>query len=146
MALVRFDPFRQLEEISNRWGAFGPRQATLAGDVDTFGDWTPAMDVQESDTEFLVKTDLPDVPRDQIKVGIENGVLTIEGERRQERDEKTKHYHRLERSYGSFMRRMTVPPGVDDTKVSADFKNGVLAVHLPKSAGARSRGVNVAVG
>lgn len=145
MALVRFDPFRQLEEMSSRLGAFAGRQSA-ATDVDTFGEWTPAMDIQESDTEFLVKTDLPDVPREQVKVGIENGVLTIEGERRQEKDEKTKHYHRLERAYGSFMRRMTVPPGVDEAKVSAEFKNGVLSVHLPKSAGARPRSVNVAIG
>ena len=104
------------------------------------------MDVQETDTEFLVKTDLPDVPRDQVTVGIENGVLTIEGERRQERNEKTKHYHRLERAYGTFMRRLAVPPGVDETKVTAEYKNGVLAVHLPKAPNARPRSVNVAIG
>jgi HSP20 family protein len=114
--------------------------------MDSFGDWAPAMDVQETDTDYLVKTDLPEVPKDQIKINIEDGVLTIEGERKQEKDEKTKHYHRMEREYGKFVRRLTIPSEVDVPKVVADFKDGVLSVRLPKSAAVRPKNVSVKVG
>lgn len=145
MSLIRFDPFRDLEEMSTRLGSMLGRR-TAQGEVDSFGDWAPAMDVQENDAEYLVKTDLPEVPKDQIKVGIEDGVLTIEGERRHEKDEKTMQYHRLERAYGKFVRRLTVPGEVDESKVAAEFKDGVLSVHLPKLASARPRNVSVKVG
>jgi HSP20 family protein len=145
MSLTRFDPFRELEEMSARLGSLVGRRG-LKDEPGIFGDWAPAMDVQETDTEYLVKTDLPEVPKDQIKIGIENGLLTIEGERRQEKDEKTKHYHRLEREYGRFVRRLTVPGEVDEANVSAEFKDGVLSVHLPKSPAARPKTVNVKVG
>lgn len=145
MALVRFDPFRELEEMSARLGPVLVRRGT-PGTVDSFGDWAPAMDVQEKEGEYLIKTDLPDVPREQIKVGVENGVLTIEGERRQEKDEKTTHYHRLEREYGKFVRRLTMPSEVEDSKISAEFKDGVLTVHLPKSVAARPKNVSIKVG
>jgi HSP20 family protein len=145
MALVRFDPFRELEDLSTRVGALLARRSGPQADLDVFGDWAPAVDVQESDAEYLVKADLPEVTRDNVKVGIEDGVLTLEGERRQEKDEKTKHYHRLERAYGKFVRRLTVPTEVDETKVTAEFKDGVLSVHLPKSPTARPRSVAVKV-
>ncbi len=146
MALVRFDPFRELEEMSSRVGALlGRRAAGQQGDMDGFGDWAPAVDVQETDTEYLVKADLPEVARDNVKVGIEDGVLTLEGERRQEKDEKTRHYHRLERAYGKFVRRLTVPTEVEEAKVTAEFKDGVLSVHLPKSPAARPRNVTVQI-
>ena len=145
MALIRFDPFRELEELSTRFGPFLSRKQT-PGTVDSFGDWAPAMDVQEKEAEYLIKTDLPEVPKDQIKIGVENGVLSIEGERQQEKDEKTTHYHRLEREYGKFVRRLTLPSEVDEQKITAEFKDGVLTVHLPKSAAARPKNVSVKVG
>lgn len=145
MALVRFDPFRELEEMSNRLGAIMGRRGSK-DEPEIFGDWSPAMDVEENEGEYLVKADLPEVPKEQIKVGIENGLLTIEGERKQEKDEKTKHYHRLEREYGKFVRRLTVPSEVDEGKVSAEFKDGVLKVHLPKSPAARPKNVSIKVG
>lgn len=144
MALVRFDPFRELEEVSTRLGTmFGRRGA--GGALDNLGDWAPPVDVEETETEFLVKTDLPDMPREQIKVALEDGVLTIEGERRQEKQEKKPHYHRLEREYGKFVRRLMMPSDIDETKVTADLKNGVLSVRLPKSSAARPRTVAVKV-
>ena len=84
MALARFDPFRELEEMSTRLGTMMGRRRNTQGDVDSFGDWVPPMDVQETDTEYLVKMDLPEVRREDVKVGIESGVLSIEGERQHE--------------------------------------------------------------
>jgi HSP20 family protein len=144
MNLTRFDPFRELEEMSTRLGSMLGRSFGRS-DIESFGDWSPALDVQESDAEYLVKADLPDMTKENVKVGIEDGVLTIEGERKQEKEETTKKYHRLERAYGKFVRRLTVPSDVDEAKVAAEFKNGVLNVHLPKAAAARPRTVQVNV-
>lgn len=143
MNLTRFDPFRELEEMSARLGSLlGPR---LRPDFEAFGDWSPAVDVQETETEYLIKADLPDMTREQVKVGIEEGVLTLEGERKQEKEETTKKYHRLERAYGKFVRRLTVPSDVDEARVTAEFKSGVLHVHMPKSKAARPRSVTISV-
>jgi len=146
MDIVRWDPFRELGDISTRLNAlFGqPLGRRLEGDG--LADWMPAMDVQETDKEYLIKADLPDVKRDDVKVGVEDGVLTVEGERRQEQEEKGKKFHRIERAYGKFVRRLTLPTDVDAQKIAADFKEGVLNVHLPKSANARPRTIDVKVG
>jgi HSP20 family protein len=143
MNLTRFDPFREFEEMSSRVGSILGRAGRR--DVEGFGDWAPAVDVQEGDSEYLIKADLPEMTKENVKLGIEDGILTIEGERRQENEENTKKYHRLERAYGKFVRRLTVPPDVNEGQVKAEFKNGVLTVHMPKSANARSRSVNVPV-
>ena len=98
-----------------------------------------------TDTEYLVKTDLPDLKKEDVKVAIQDGVLSLEGERKQEKEEKTKKYHRVERSYGTFVRRLSVPADVDQQKVQAEFKDGVLTVHMPKSASAKPRSIDVTV-
>ena len=118
---------------------------TTNADGAFFADWAPAMDVQETDKEYLIKADLPDVKKEDVKVGIEDGILSVEGERKQEKEEKGRKFHRIERAYGKFVRRMTVPTDVDATKVAAEFKDGVLNVHLPKSADAKPRMVDVKV-
>ena len=145
MNLIRFDPFRELEVMSSRLNRLLGAPPVVSDEADGFGAWAPAMDVEETDKEYLIKADLPDVKKPDVKVGIEEGVLTIEGERRQEKEEKGTKYHRLERSYGRFVRRLTVPTDVDQAQVGADFKDGVLNVHLPKSANAKPRSVDIKV-
>jgi HSP20 family protein len=148
MNIARWDPFRELEEMYGRlnrvFGQPGPRRASDEGEA--FADWAPALDLEETDGEYLVKADLPAVTKEDVTVSIEDGVLSIEGERKQEKEEKGKKFHRIERSYGKFLRRLTVPTDADPQKVSAEFKNGVLNVHLPKSATAKPRAINVKVG
>ncbi len=147
MNIVRFDPLKDWDDLSTRLTrlmGLGPRMTTGA-DNTFFADWTPAVDVQETDNEYLIKADLPDVKREDVKVGIEEGVLSLEGERKQEKEEKGKKFHRVERVYGKFVRRMTVPTDVDTTKVAADFRDGVLNIHLVKSANAKPRMVDVKV-
>lgn len=144
MALVKWEPFHELEEIQSRLNRFfgSPR----AGDeAMTFADWSPAMDVQETDQEYGIKADLPDVKKEDVKVTFENGVLGIEGERRFEKEDKNKKYHRIERSYGKFVRRFALPTEVDGAKVTAEFKDGVLSVVLPKSAKAVAQTIDVKV-
>ena len=107
--------------------------------------WSPAVDVQENENEYLVKADLPDVKKEDVKVELLDGTLTIEGERQQEKEEKGKTFHKIEREYGKFLRRFAMPSEVDASKVQADFKNGVLNVHLPKSATAKPKAIDVKV-
>jgi HSP20 family protein len=148
MNMVRWDPFRELEEMSSRLNRFFGRQGLTAqpsenGDV--FADWAPAVDVQETDTEYLVKADLPAVKKEDVKISVEDGILAVEGERKQEKEEKNRKFHRIERSYGKFVRRLAMPTDVDQQKVAAEFKDGVLNVHLPKSPVAKPRTIDVKV-
>jgi HSP20 family protein len=146
MNLIRFDPFRELEDLSSRLSTYLNRPGSARpAEVDGFSEWAPAIDVQETDAEYLIKADLPEVPKADVKVGLENGILTIEGERRQEKEEKGKKFHRVERTYGKFVRRLSVPSEVDDQKIAAEFKEGVLTVHLPKTPLAKPRSIDVKV-
>ena len=104
------------------------------------------MDISETDAEYLIKAELPEVKKDDVNVTVQEGVLTIHGERGQEKEEKGKKYHRVERSYGSFVRSFTVPGDVDETKVRAESKDGLLHLHLPKSEKAKPKAIEVKVG
>jgi HSP20 family protein len=112
----------------------------------TFAQWAPAVDVQETDKEYLVKADLPEVKKDDVKVQFQDGVLSLEGERKIEKEEQGKKFHKIERGYGKFVRRFSLPSEIDAAKVTAEFKDGVLSVHLPKSATARPKAIEVKVG
>ena len=103
------------------------------------------MDIAEDDKEYTVKAELPGLNKENIKVSVEGGVLSIAGERKVEKEEKNKRYHRIERSYGSFTRSFTLPDDASGEKVSAEFKDGVLKVHLPKEEKAKSQSVEVKI-
>jgi HSP20 family protein len=144
MNLTRWDPFRELDALSSRMNQLFPATVRRNDDV-TFADWAPAVDVQETDKEYLVKADLPEIKKEDMKIAIDDGVLSMEGERKQEKEEKNKKFHKVERVYGKFVRRMALPSDVDETKVSAEFKDGVLNVHLPKAPTARPHSVDVKI-
>jgi len=147
-ALTRWDPFKELEAMQNRVAKLfelAPMKTNGEKETMAVADWTPSVDVVEDEKEWVVKTDLPEVKKDQIKVTVENGVLTITGERKAEKEEKGKKYHRIERSYGSFMRGFTLPDGADAAKVNAEFKEGVLTVHVPKGEKAQPKPIDVKV-
>jgi HSP20 family protein len=146
MSLVRWDPFRELEDVSNRFNRFFGRGASEAPkDTMMAFDWAPTVDIAETETEFQIKAELPDVKKDDVKVSVDKGVLRLEGERRQEKEEKGKKYHRVERSYGSFLRTFVLPDNIDEGKVRAEFKDGVLHVVLPKTEKARPKAVEVKI-
>jgi HSP20 family protein len=147
-ALTRWDPFKEMEDMQSRMAKlFGLTPARLGNgqELMTNPEWLPSVDIVEDQKEWLVKADLPEVKKEDVKVTVENGVLTITGERKFEKEEKDKKYHRVERSYGNFLRSFTLPEGADGTKVAADFKDGVLKVHLPKSEKAKNQAVEVKV-
>ena len=147
-ALSKWNPFRELDEIQNRLSSLFGRTPVrgLGEEAMTVSEWTPLVDITEDDKEYLIKAELPEVKKEDVKVTVENGTLTITGERKFEKEEKDKKYHRIERAYGSFMRSFPLPEGAAGEKVSADFKDGVLKVHLPKSAEAKPKSIDVKVG
>ena len=137
MNIVKWSPFRELEDIQTRLNRFFNETP--------FADWSPAVDIQETDKEYLIKAELPEVKKEEVKVEMLDGVLTIEGERSREKEEKGKTFHKLERSYGTFVRQFAMPNEVDATKIVAEFKEGVLNVHLPKTAIAKPKPIEVKV-
>ena len=148
-ALTRWNPFKEMEEMQNRMARlFGLAPARITEgekEMMTVSEWAPSVDITEDDKEYLVKADLPEVNKEDVKVTVEDGVLTITGERKFEKEEKDKKYHRIERSYGNFLRSFTLPDAADGGKVSAEFKDGVLKVHLPKTEKAKPKAVEVKV-
>jgi len=147
--LTRWDPFKEVEDLQNRlstlFGRAPVRQKNGAEESITVAEWAPLVDITEDDTEYLIKAELPEVKKDDVKVAVDNGVLAISGERKLEKEEKDKKYHRVERSYGSFVRTFIVPDDADAEKVNAEFKDGVLKVHLPKSEKAKPKQIEVKV-
>ena len=141
-----WDPIREMEEMQNR--LFGRRLALKkdAGEEAlTVAEWLPAVDIAEDDKEYTIKVELPGVNKEDVRVSVEGGVLSITGERKAEKEEKNKKYHRIERSYGSFARSFTLPEGAAGDKVGAEFKDGVLRVHLPKDEAAKQKSIEVKV-
>lgn len=148
MSIVRWDPFRELEDMSNRLNrVFG--RSGLSRDLDKDAmvafDWAPSVDISENTEEFIIKAEIPGVSKDDVKVSIADDVVSIQGERKQEKEEKDKKLHRVERSYGSFLRTFSLPSNIDDAKVQAQFKDGVLTVRLPKSPTAKPKSIDVKV-
>ncbi len=151
-SVTRWDPFREMEDLQKRltsiFGLAPTRPVSGNGKEEhmTVAQWLPLVDITEDDREYLIKAELPEVRKEDVKVTVENGVLTLSGERKFEKEEKDKRYHRIERAYGSFTRSFSVPDDADDSNVSAEFKYGVLTVRLVKSEKARPKAIEVKVG
>ncbi len=148
MSLVKWDPFVELEEVSkqlNRIFGKSPARTEPERELLAMADWAPDVDITETDTAYLIKGEIPGVNKEDVKVNIENGMLTMSGERKQEKEEKGKKFHRIERSYGSFMRSFRLPDNIDESAVKAEFKDGMLNVTLPKSAQAKPKSTNITV-
>jgi HSP20 family protein len=144
----RWDPFKELEEISDRFSRiFGrlPARRESGREAMTVADWAPTVDITEDDKEYLIKAEIPEVDRKDVKVTVHDGVLTLTGERKQEKEEKGKKFHRIERSYGSFVRSFTLPDDVSEDKLKAEFKDGMLLVHLPKAEKPKPKAIEVKV-
>jgi HSP20 family protein len=145
--LTRFEPFREMEDFQNRLSTLFGRQIRRTNghgrEEITLADWTPLADITEDEKEYLIKAELPELKREDVKVTVENGVLTITGERKFEKEEKKKKYHRIERGYGTFVRSFTLPEDADASRVKAEFKNGLLTMHLPKNEKAKPKQIEV---
>ena len=138
MSLSHFDPLANLRLFEDAF-------SRMLTEPQTNRPWAPAVDIYETENELVLKADLPDVDLKDIDVRVENQTLTISGERKFEQKESTKGYHRIERSYGSFVRSFAVPNSFNTETIAAEFKNGVLSVSLHKKEAAKPRQVKVEV-
>jgi HSP20 family protein len=148
MNLVKCDPFVELEDVSKQLNCIFnkfPARTEASRELLAMADWAPDVDITETDTAYLIKGEIPGVNKEDVKVNVEDGMLTMSGERKQEKEEKGKKFHRIERSYGSFLRSFRPPDNVDESAIKAEFKDGMLNVTLPKSAQAKSKAINVSV-
>jgi HSP20 family protein len=145
MTLLRYDPFKEfthLQDEMSRW--LGARPALRHSDGESVG-WTPAADIYEDAEGLTLKFDLPDVDPKNVDIRLEDGVLTLRGERKLEHEDKRDSYHRIECAYGAFTRTFSLPATFDFEKVRAEHKNGVLRVFLPKRAEAKPKSVQIKI-
>jgi HSP20 family protein len=138
MSLSHFDPLANLRLFEDAF-------TRILTEPQANRPWSPAVDIYETENELVLKADLPDVDLKDVDVRVENQTLTIAGERKFEKQESDKGYHRIERSYGNFMRSFAVPSSFDTDKIAAAYKNGVLSVTLPKKETAKPRQIKVEV-
>jgi HSP20 family protein len=148
MAIVRWDPFRDLvglQERMNRMFDESYRGAGRGEDWGLGGAWAPPVDIYEKDGNIVVKAELPGVDPKDVDIRVENNTLTIRGERKVDNEVKQEHYHRVERAYGTFTRSFSLPSVLDQEKIKAEFKDGVLQVTLPKHERALPKQINISV-
>jgi HSP20 family protein len=146
MTIVRWEPLRELGSLQNEMNRLFNTvfDTPTPGNGGTMRRWVPAMDLVESGDHFVLRADLPGMGQDDIKIELEDGTLTISGERKAEHEEKEEGYYRVERAFGSFSRSLTLPKGVDAGAVSASFDRGVLEVRIPKPEERKPRRIEIA--
>ncbi|MGE3062336.1 MAG: Hsp20/alpha crystallin family protein [bacterium] len=142
--LQKFTPMGELFDLRKEIDSMFDNRF-FGGMLQRFGDqaWAPVMDITESEKEFTVKVELPGMKKEEIKINIENNILSVEGDRKSESEEKGKTFHRIERSYGSFYRAVSLPKQIDETKIKASFNEGLLTIVLPKTDVAKSKPIEI---
>ncbi|MFO7765754.1 MAG: Hsp20/alpha crystallin family protein [Pelovirga sp.] len=142
MKLAKWDPFREMDSLLSRqdWPFRGGAMTAAEG-----SEWAPRVDISETEKAFTIKADVPGVKREDVKINIEDHVLNIRGESRQEKEDKDEKMHRVERFYGSFSRSFTLPENVDIDNVDATFKDGLLTLVVPKTEEAKPKSVDVKI-
>ena len=145
--LIRWNPFREFETMQNRVSNLlsSPLLPGIGEETLVASEWSPLVDVEESDKEFTIKAELPEVKKEDVKIELENGSIRISGERKIEKEEAGRRWHRLERSYGAFERAFTLPEGTCRTEIKAEFKDGLLKVHLPKGESSKPKALEIPV-
>ena len=148
--VITWNPLREMDEAQNRFNPFflaGFPNRMGSGEIHslTVADWSPEVDISQDDHEYLLKADLPEMKKDDVRVTVEDGILCVSGERKSEKEDQKRKFHRIERSFGNFRRSFTLPEDADSTKVTAEFRDGVLKVHLPTTPIARSKAIDVKV-
>jgi HSP20 family protein len=146
MAVVRWDPFRDLNVLQDRMNRlFEDAGRNWHGDEPSATtSWSPAVDIFETEAEIVVKAELPGMDRKDITLNLEKNVLTLKGERRFQKETKEDNYHRIERSYGGFSRSFSIPATVDDERINAEYKDGVLKIVLPKKEQVKPKQIRIA--
>ncbi len=140
------DSFREMFDLQRRLNQlFEGSVQTPSGEGVALSTWTPAVDIYEDENSYLIKLELPEVIREDVKINLHNDTLSITGERRFENEDKRDGYHRVERSYGQFYRSFTLPPNVNAEAINAQFKDGILRLTLPKKEEAKPKQIQVSI-
>src|SRR6266478_6424713 len=148
--VTTWNPLREMDEAQNRLHRFflGDFPTRIGcGEIHSLAgaDWSPEVDISEDDQGYLLKADLPEMKKDDVRVTVEDGILSVSGERKSQKEDQKRKFHRIERSFGNFRRSFTLPEDADSTKVTAEFRDGVLKVHLPTTTRPRSKAIEVKV-
>ena len=133
MRVIKWEPFRDVDDVFDRFFAESMRRWPRASaTTQQPREWAPAADVSETDGEYLIKAELPEVRKEDVSITVQDGVLTLAGERKQEKVEEQEKVHRVERFYGSFARRFALPENADEQGIRAESRDGVIVIHIPK--------------
>jgi HSP20 family protein len=143
MNITRWEPFREMEEAFRHYSPFFSRALRRGGEEGYV--WTPVANVTETDKEFLIKAELPDVKKEDINVNVADGAITLSGERKYEKEQKNENEIRIESFYGTFARTFALPENVDTDAIEAETKDGVLRIRIPKMEEAKSKPVKIEV-
>lgn len=133
MNVIRWEPFGAMDDMFTRFPSLFERWARLSGSGEKSVGWSPSVDISETDQEYLIRASLPAVRKEDVNVTVEDGMLTLSGERRQEEEQKDEKFHKIESFYGSFSRSFSIPEGTDTAAIRAESKDGVLTIHVPKT-------------
>jgi HSP20 family protein len=142
MTLVRWDPFRELMNVHDRLNQLFS-DSSARGQDDLYGNWNPAVDIFEQGDDLILRAEVPGVQRENLNIQVEDGTLVLSGERRRESEVREENAYRLERSYGKFSRSFRLPATVDPARITAQYRDGVLEVRLPKLEEARPRKIQI---
>lgn len=145
MAIIRWDPFRDIVTLREKMNRLFEDAFTARGDERDMisSTWTPSVDIYETANEIVLNAEVPGIDEKDIDIKIENNTLTLQGERKFEKETKEENYHRIERSYGSFYRSFTIPNNVDQDKIEAEHESGVLRVVMPKKPESKPKTIKV---
>lgn len=145
MAIIRWDPFRDLVTLRDRMNKLFEEMPSGRGEERdlTSSAWAPAVDIYETEGELVLSAEIPGVDEKDIEIKVEDSTLTIRGERKFEKETKEENYHRIERAYGSFMRSFTLPNYIDQDRIEAQQENGILKIHMPKKEETKPRKVKI---
>jgi HSP20 family protein len=133
MHVIKWEPFRDVDDLFDRFFAETVRRWPRPGEqAQAVQEWAPRADVTETDGEYVIKAELPEVRKEEVSITVQDGVLTLSGERKQDKREDSERLHRLERQYGSFARRFALPENADEAGIRAESRDGVIVIHIPK--------------
>jgi HSP20 family protein len=148
MTLTKWDPFRDLVTLQDRMNRLfdeSVRNVRTGDEALSSGIWSPAVDIYETENEVVLKAELPEVNQKEIDIQVENNTLTLRGERKFDREAKQENFHRVERAYGTFSRSFTLPGTIDQERIKADYRDGILKISLPKREESKPKQIKVAV-
>ncbi len=145
MAIVKWDPWQEIEDMFNRYTRAVGWPRTGRSEMIEAADWSPRVDIAETPQAYTIRAEIPSVDKDDVKISIDGGMVTLSGERRQEKEDKDKTWHRVERFYGSFSRSFALPDTIDAAAAKATFKDGLLTLDIPKTAPSKPKGIEVKV-